>query len=138
MSDPVRIALCDDTDAFRMLLRMLFDGDDGYDVVGEAADGIEIVEVCRETRPDVLLLDVAMPRRDGIEALPHVLAASPDTCVVMYTGFLSRDVERRALAAGATAVLVKGMRPDELLAAVRDACCAEEAGTVDTPTRTMT
>lgn len=117
----IRLALCDDTEAFRYLLTMLFEAEPDFEVVGVAQDGVQVVEMVAATQPDVLLLDVAMPRRDGIGALPHVFRASPSTTVVMFTGFMSNDVERRAKAAGAARVLVKGLRPDELIEAVRAA-----------------
>ncbi len=129
----IRLALCDDTEAFRYLLRLLFEAEPDFEVVGVAEDGVQVVEMVAATQPDVLLLDVAMPRRDGIGALPHVFRASPTTTVVMFTGFMSDDVERRAKAAGAARVLVKGLRPDELIDAVRSAApratrTAEEVG----------
>lgn len=124
MSEACRLALCDDSAALVRLLQLVFEVEPGIDVVGTAADGIEVVELCARTRPDVLLLDVAMPRRDGIAALPHVLEASPETKVLVYTGFASDSVRRQALENGALDVVLKGGSPVELAAYVRATHCA--------------
>jgi DNA-binding NarL/FixJ family response regulator len=123
--EKVRLALCDDAYAFVKLLRLLFSIEPDIEVVGDAGNGNEAVELCARTRPDVLLLDVAMPERDGVDALPDILEASPATKVLVYTGFASREVERTALARGAREVLLKGTAPADLLARIR----AVHAGT---------
>lgn len=119
MSDSCRLALCDDSAALVRLLELVFEVEDGIEVVGTAGDGVEVVDLCKRVRPDVLLLDVAMPRRDGIAALPHVLEASPATKVLVYTGFASDSVRRQALERGAIDVVLKGGSPTELADVVR-------------------
>lgn len=119
MSVSCRLALCDDSAALVRLLQLVFQVEQGIEVVGTATDGIEVVDLCARERPDVLLLDVAMPRRDGIAALPHVLEASPGTKVLMYTGFASDSVRRQALDGGALDVVLKGGSPLELADVVR-------------------
>lgn len=91
-------------------------------VVGEAANGRDVIEVVRELQPDVLLLDIAMPVMDGLEALPHVRSAAPGTAVVVLTGLTSEGVRQRALDAGARLVIEKGTDADELASHVREAC----------------
>lgn len=116
-----RVAICDDSTALVRLLELTLSVEDGLEVVGTAGDGLEVVDLCARTTPDVLLLDVAMPLRDGIEALPHVREASPDTTVLVYTGFASEEVRQRAIDAGAWGLLLKGGSPVELAAKIRQA-----------------
>ena len=84
---PVRVVLADDQEMVRAGLRMLIDFQPDLEVVGEAADGLEAVEVVTRLRPDVVLMDVRMPRCDGIEAARRVLATVPDVAVVVLTTF---------------------------------------------------
>lgn len=119
-STPIRVAICDDVEAFRRMLSLVFDLERDIEVVGQAANGKEAVELAREADIDVLLMDLAMPVMDGIEALPHVLAASPDTKVIMLTGFGTAEILERAIAAGAARYLTKGILPNDILAAIRD------------------
>ena len=114
-----RIALCDDNHAFRRLIQLLLEMEPDVDVVGDAANGKEAIELVQEHRPDVLLLDVAMPIMDGIEALPHVRAASPQTRVIMLSGFSSAAIREQATAAGAELFVEKGSDLKEIIAAIR-------------------
>jgi two-component system, chemotaxis family, chemotaxis protein CheY len=125
-SDPCRLVVCDDSSALVRLLELVFDVEDGIEVVGTAGDGVEVVDVCRQLQPDVLLLDIAMPRRDGIGALPHVCAASPRTRVLMYTGFASDAVRREALDAGADDLVLKGGSPVDLADRIRRLHCDDD------------
>ena len=115
-----RLAICDDVEAFRRLLSIVFELEPDIEVVGQAGDGQEAIDLVASTPVDVLLLDLAMPTMDGLEALPKLRAASPDTRVIMLTGFGTREIRERALAAGADRYLEKGIMPDEILAAIRD------------------
>lgn len=117
---PIRLAICDDVEAFRRMLSIVFDLEHDIEIVGQAADGREAVELASATDIDVMLMDLAMPVMDGLEALPKVLEASPDTKVIMLTGFGTAEILERTLAAGAARYLTKGVLPDEILAAVRD------------------
>ena len=107
-SDRVRVVLADDTSEYRLLLRIILEQDGRFEVVGEAADGSEAVRVAAEERPDVLVLDLAMPVMDGLQAIPGVLAGSPDTAIVVLSGFARGRLDRQALASGATAYVEKG------------------------------
>jgi DNA-binding NarL/FixJ family response regulator len=88
---PFSVLLCDDSLPMRTALRGLMDIDSRFEVVGEASDGVEAVQRAEELRPDLILLDITMPRMSGIEALPGVVEGSPHSTVVLLTA-LSREV----------------------------------------------
>src|SRR6266540_2066546 len=88
---PFSVLLCDDSLPMRTALRSLMDADARFEVVGEASNGVEAAERAEELRPNIILLDVTMPRMSGIEALPRVVEGSPHSTVVMLTAF-SREV----------------------------------------------
>lgn len=117
-----RVAICDDQPAFRKVVTVVLELDPNLEVVGEAVNGREAVALVRDLQPDVLLLDVAMPVMDGLEALPLIREAAPATRVVMLTGVASADLRERALAAGASAFIEKGTDVDALAAPIKEAC----------------
>jgi DNA-binding NarL/FixJ family response regulator len=119
------VVVCDDQPAFRQLVAIVLGLDSCIDVVGEAGNGREAVALAARFRPDVLLLDIAMPEMDGLEALPLVREASPGTKVVMLTGLTAESVRERALAAGATAFIEKGIDIDKLGNRVAEICRGE-------------
>lgn len=96
-----RVLICDDVAELRLLLRIGLNDCDGVDVVAEAANGAEAVELVSRAAPDVVLLDLTMPVMSGLEALPLLRQRAPETKVVVYSGFITRAVEERALALGA-------------------------------------
>ena len=114
---PLRLLICDDRARTRRALRALLAAHPGFEVVGEAADGEEAIAGVERLRPDLVLLDVRMPRLDGIEATVRIKARWPAVRVVAH----SLAVERRGdvLAAGADAFVPKGAPTDALLAALR-------------------
>jgi YesN/AraC family two-component response regulator len=114
-----RVVVCDDSRGFIALLRVLVELEPGFELVGEAYDGRQAIEVCAQVRPDLLVLDVSMPEMDGLTAIPHVQDASPETTIVMLTGFDSLEVRRQALELGAAGYLEKGLSATELVAALR-------------------
>lgn len=115
------VAVCDDQAGFRRLVRVALELDGAIDVVAEAANGEQAIAVVGEHEPDVLILDVAMPVMDGLEALPHVLSRSPRTKVIMLTGLVNDAVRTSAIAAGATRFLEKGIDPRSLAEEVKAA-----------------
>jgi DNA-binding NarL/FixJ family response regulator len=112
---PRRVLVVDDAEDLRMLLRMKLDRTDGLDVVGEAVDGLDGVEQATRLQPDLVLLDVAMPRMDGLEALPLILDAVPGVRVVVLSGFNEETMAEKARQAGAAHYVVKGAPLRELV-----------------------
>ena len=110
----VTVVVADDTDDVRTLLRFSLELDGRFEIVGEARDGREAIDVCSSLRPDALVLDLQMPVLDGARALPLVLDVSPETVVVVFTAYSSDGVARSLLAAGAATVVTKTSRPTDL------------------------
>jgi CheY-like chemotaxis protein/PAS domain-containing protein len=104
----LRIVLADDSDDLRMLLRTQLQMTGHIEVVGEAISGPEAVDVVARTTPDVLLLDLAMPEGNGLDAIPEIRRVSPDTRIVMLSGFSRDHFGVRALESGADAYVEKG------------------------------
>ena len=115
----VRVLLADDQDLVRSGIRIILDAQPGIEVVGEARDGAEAVARSAELHPDVICMDVQMPRMDGLEATTRVVAAQPGVAVLMLTTFDDDDSLFRALAAGASGFLLKTASPEQLVDAVR-------------------
>ena len=105
----MRLFLCDDNPQYRKLTRMVLERA-GHDVVGEAGDGQEAIERAPEAAPDVVLLDLNMPRMNGFEALAPLRDILPRTRLVVLTTGQGRDERERALAAGADGFIVKPAR----------------------------
>jgi DNA-binding NarL/FixJ family response regulator len=114
----VRVVIVDDDDLMRAGLRAVLSSDESIEVVGEAADGREATPVARSARPDVVLMDIRMPDLDGIAATNEVLAAAPDTRIVILTTFEQDDYVFGALRAGASGFLLKRTSPEDLVAAI--------------------
>ncbi|MET0162605.1 MAG: response regulator transcription factor [Microbacteriaceae bacterium] len=117
----VRVVVVDDDALVRSGLGLLLGTDPGIVVVGEAGDGIEAQHVVDRERPDVVLMDIRMPRRDGLAATASILAAHPGLAILILTTFDADDDVLRALAAGARGFLLKDASPEELVRAVRAA-----------------
>ena len=115
----VRVALADDQPLVRSGLRVLIADTPDLDVVGEAATGEEAVELARELRPDVVVMDIRMPGMDGIEATRRITADGGPTRVLMLTTFDEDDHVYGALRTGASGFAVKDMALDDILAAIR-------------------
>lgn len=104
----LRVVLVDDTREYRSLLRIILEQHGGFDVVGEAADGEAAVELTTRLRPDAIVLDLAMPVMDGLQAIPLLREASPETAVVVLSGFARGQLDHVALERGAAAYVEKG------------------------------
>jgi len=112
---PIDVLVVDDVDEIRQLLRLLLGADPRFRVVGEARDGLEGIEKAGSLHPDLIVLDLAMPRLDGLEALPRLHEVAPAARVVVLSGFDDRDMEGRARSLGAIGYLDKRLPSSELV-----------------------
>jgi DNA-binding NarL/FixJ family response regulator len=117
----IKVLIVDDHPLVRSGLTSLLGGAEGIEVVGAAADGEEAVAQVIEMHPDVVLMDISMPGISGMEAARRVLAAVPETRVVMLTSFSQRDVVVESFDAGAVGYLLKDAEPAELISGIRAA-----------------
>ena len=116
----IRAMVVDDHPIVRNGLRDVLEGSGRFDVVGLAGDGEEAVRIVGELAPEVIVMDVIMPNKDGIDACREIMELLPDTRVVMLTASTEEDAVIEAIAAGATGYLQKYSRPEELVEAVLD------------------
>lgn len=119
MSNTIRVFLADDHAVVRRGLEALIETEAGMEVVGTAADGIEAVDRIAIYQPDVVLLDLQMPRKSGLEAIGEIRTRSPKSRIMMLTSFGEKEMVFEAIKAGALGYLLKDCRPEELLQAIR-------------------
>jgi DNA-binding NarL/FixJ family response regulator len=122
---PIRVLIADDQALLRGGLRAMLEADPAFEVVGEAEDGAAAVELALRTHPDVVLMDVRMPRLDGIEATRRLLAAGSRARVLVITTFDLDEYAYEALRAGASGFLLKATAPGVLVDAVRTVAAGE-------------
>jgi len=120
-NDPIRLLIVDDHAVMRTGLKLFLMAFDDLDLVGEAANGEEAVHLCDRTRPDVVLMDLAMPGMDGATATRAIRRQHPDTQVIVLTNYQDVDLVQQALQAGAIGYLLKNVSADDLAAAIRAA-----------------
>ena len=106
-SGVLRVVIIDDTPDIRCLVRMILHREGCFEVIGEAGDGAEGIQVVAHHRPDVVLLDLSMPEMDGLEALPQIRAAAPESTIVVLSGFNSREMSAESMHRGASSYLEK-------------------------------
>ena len=121
----VRVVLIDDDPLVRAGLKLMLGGHEGVDFVGEGGDGSEAAALVAEHRPDVLLMDIRMPGKDGLTATEELMAQEDAPRVVILTTFDSDDSVLRALAAGAVGFLLKDTPPDRMLEAIKQVAAGE-------------
>ncbi len=124
---PVRILLADDQPLLRTGFRMVLGAEDDLDIVGEAGDGAEAVELARRLQPDVVLMDIRMPRMDGVAATRAIVAAKLPVRVLILTTFDLDEYVVGALRAGASGFLAKDVPADDLVTAIRTVAAGEAA-----------
>jgi DNA-binding NarL/FixJ family response regulator len=118
---PFRVLIADDHALMMVGTRTVLEREPGIEVVGEAGDGLEALELSRKLRPDLVLMDISMPGMDGIEATRAIKEEHPETIVLMLTAHDDHDLMVEAVVAGAAGYVLKGAGPARLVAAVRDA-----------------
>jgi two-component system, NarL family, nitrate/nitrite response regulator NarL len=125
MSDPIRVLLADDHPLFREGVAVSLSADPELQVIAQASSGEEAAELARRLRPDVVLLDIAMPKMGGIAAAAQIAADLPGTRIVMLTVFEDQDSLFAALKAGAHGYVLKGVSASELRAITRQVASGE-------------
>jgi DNA-binding NarL/FixJ family response regulator len=118
----IRVLLCDDQELVRAGFRLILDLEDDIEVVAEAGDGVECLRKVAESTPDIVLMDIRMPRMDGVEATRKLVAAGSRTRVLVLTTFDLDDYLYAAMSAGASGFLLKDVPREQLVAAVRMVC----------------
>jgi NarL family two-component system response regulator LiaR len=119
-SKPIRVLIADDHAIVREGLRWLLHTEPDMELVGEAADGVEALSKVRALRPDVMVLDLVMPRMGGIEAISEIKKEMPDARILVLTSFAEDERVFPAIRAGALGYLLKDSSPQELLRAIRE------------------
>jgi len=116
----IRVLIADDHAVVRHGLQALIDSEPGMEVVGEAEDGIEVLFKVRILEPDVILMDLVMPRKDGLQAIVEIKEDLPDARILVLTSFADDDKVFPAIKSGALGYLLKDSSPHDLLQAIRD------------------
>ncbi|HZM75394.1 MAG TPA: response regulator transcription factor [Candidatus Limnocylindrales bacterium] len=122
---PIRVLLADDQQLLRTGFKMVLGTEPDLDIVGEATDGVEAVEMARRLLPDVVLMDVRMPRKDGVAATADIVAQKLPVRVLILTTFDLDEYVVGALRAGASGFLAKDVPAEELVAAIRTVAAGE-------------
>jgi DNA-binding NarL/FixJ family response regulator len=116
----IRVMIADDHPLIRQGLEVVLGGQEDIQLVASAADGYEAVKLAKENNPDVIIMDVQMPEKDGIAALQEILEFSPDARVLILTSFGESENVIKAIRAGATGYLLKDSNSDRLLQSIRE------------------
>jgi DNA-binding NarL/FixJ family response regulator len=114
----VRVLIVDDTAIVRAVVRRTLESDSHFEVVGEAVNGRVAIEEAQTCQPDLVLLDLAMPEMDGLEALPHIRVVAPEAQVIVLSAFSPDHMATQAIASGACAYLEKNRIAKELVPAI--------------------
>lgn len=120
MGETIRLLIADDHAIVREGLRALIATEPGFELVAEASDGVEAVSKVHALKPDVILLDMMMPRKDGLGAIEEIMKEQPNARILVLTSFAEDDKVFPAIKAGALGYLLKDSSPQELLQAIRN------------------
>lgn len=120
MSDNIRVLVVDDHTVVRDGLIALLSAEPGMEIVGSGSDGIEAVELAKELKPDVILLDLVMPRMDGVQAIQEIKLDNPNARILVLTSFAENHQVFSAIKSGAIGYLMKDTSSEELIKAIRD------------------
>jgi two-component system chemotaxis response regulator CheY len=112
-----RVLIADDASFMRQMIREIIEPE-GHEVVGEATNGIEAVDLYGELSPDLVTMDIVMPKRSGIDAVKAILADHPTACVVMCSALGQETLVMEALQAGAKDFIVKPFKPDSVISTI--------------------
>jgi DNA-binding NarL/FixJ family response regulator len=116
----IGVLICDDNEGMRRLLRVVFERRPSLRVLGEAADGNGAIREAERLQPDVILLDLAMPGRTGLEVLPELRQVAPKAKIIVFSGFSTASVAEEAIDLGALRYLTKGADPDAINDAIEE------------------
>ena len=114
----MRVLVADDASFMRQMIRDIIEPE-GFEVVGEAADGVEVTEKFKELEPDLVMLDIVMPKRSGMDAVRELVAIDPEARVVMCSALGQEALVMEAMQAGARDFIVKPFKPDAVLATLK-------------------
>ena len=116
---PIQVLVVDDHSIVRQGMRALLNEYEDIRVIGEAANGLKAIELVDRLKPDIILMDLAMPVMDGIEAIKRIIAAHPDARIIVLTSYTGDDKLIPAIKAGAMGYLVKDAEPEDLIESIR-------------------
>jgi DNA-binding NarL/FixJ family response regulator len=134
--DTIGVLICDDNEPMRALLRVVVELRPSLRVVGEAVDGHDAIREATRLQPDVILLDLAMPRRTGLEVLPELRRIAPEARIIVFSGFSTASVAEGAIDLGAVRFLTKGADPEAINDAIEEVFAETMPGAAGTNNRT--
>ena len=117
---PIRIVLADDNEIVRSSLRLLFDSNPDLDLIGEASDGFEAINICTRLQPDLVLMDINMPFVDGIHATRVLRSRFPEMYILAFSALNDNGKKRKILQSGANCLINKQITADELISKILD------------------
>jgi two-component system chemotaxis response regulator CheY len=113
-----RVLIADDASFMRQMIREIIEPE-GHEIVGEATNGIEAIDLYKELMPDLVTMDIVMPKRSGIDAVKTILADHPTACIVMCSALGQETLVMEALSAGARDFIVKPFKPDSVISTIK-------------------
>jgi DNA-binding NarL/FixJ family response regulator len=126
-----RILIVDDHPTLREVLRSLLSSQDGFDIVGEAGDGLEAVALVDKLRPDLVLMDISMPRMDGIAATREIKGKRPETKILIFSVYKTPEYLKAALEAGADGYILKDSPRTKLILSIKNILAGNQVISLD-------